>query len=55
MSIDFKFNGMASIEHLNVRKEGGGRDIPAIDVKIKGEAPGKVMASLMGCRPLDAA
>lgn len=49
MQLDLQFKGSASIQHLNIRKEGADKDVLAIDIKMKGEAPSDVLYHLLGC------
>jgi hypothetical protein len=49
MQMNLEFKGSATIEHLNVRKEGAEKDILAIDVKVRGEAPSDILFHLLGC------
>ncbi len=49
MSINFKYRGVASILHLNIRKEGSEREILAIDIKIIGETTADVLPGILGC------
>ena len=54
MSINFKFQPTATIEHLNIRKEGADRDILAIDIKLSGDTEAGILASILGCKPTQA-
>ena len=49
MTLNFRFHPTASIEHLNIRKEGSERDILAIDIKLAGDTTSTVLASILGC------
>jgi hypothetical protein len=47
MQLNFTFN-KAEITKLNIRKEGGDHDILTIDTSIKGNAPGQILAPILG-------
>jgi len=49
MGINFEYKDNATVEHLNIRKEGSDKDVLAIDVKVNGETGGKVLAQILGC------
>ena len=54
MSINFKFNPTATIDHLNIRKEGSERDVLAIDIKLSGDTDAGILSSILGCKPSQA-
>ena len=49
MTLNFRFHPTASIDHLNIRKEGSERDILAIDIKLSGDTDSTVLAAILGC------
>ena len=49
MTFEVKFNSQPLITNVNLRKEGAEHDILAVDVSVKGNAPGVMAAELLGC------
>ena len=49
MTFEINFNSQPTIVNVNVRKEGAEHDILAVDVSVKGEAPGADAAEMLGC------
>jgi len=53
--LNLTFEGLAEIEHLNIRKEGAEKDVLAVDVKVGGVSPGEVLYQILGCAKAKAA
>lgn len=55
MQLKLTFPDQAHIDHLNIRKEGAEKDIPAIDVRVSGLVPGEALFHILGCSAAKAA